>query len=57
MWLGSLGFTLSYGAMFAKTWRVYVIFTNAKLRKRVSVLSQEPEEFLASNHLSAHVLS
>ncbi|RDD43704.1 Gamma-aminobutyric acid type B receptor subunit 2, partial [Trichoplax sp. H2] len=24
----SLGFTLSFGAMFAKTWRVHVIFTN-----------------------------
>ncbi|XP_044180693.1 gamma-aminobutyric acid type B receptor subunit 2-like [Acropora millepora] len=35
IWLASLGFTTAFGAMFAKTWRVYVIFTNAKLRKKV----------------------
>ncbi|XP_068685324.1 gamma-aminobutyric acid type B receptor subunit 2-like isoform X2 [Montipora foliosa] len=35
IWLASVGFTTSFGAMFAKIWRVYVIFTNAKLRKKV----------------------
>ncbi|KAL9965837.1 hypothetical protein ACROYT_G029691 [Oculina patagonica] len=35
IWLTSLGFTTAFGAMFAKIWRVYVIFTNAKLRKKV----------------------
>lgn len=35
IWLASLGFTTAFGAMFAKIWRVYVIFTNAKLRKKV----------------------
>ncbi|XP_031566705.1 gamma-aminobutyric acid type B receptor subunit 2-like isoform X2 [Actinia tenebrosa] len=35
VWFACLGFTIAFGAMFAKTWRVYVIFTNAKLRKKV----------------------
>lgn len=35
IWLTSLGFTTAFGAMFAKLWRVYVIFTNRKLRKKV----------------------
>nr|XP_006819246.1 PREDICTED: gamma-aminobutyric acid type B receptor subunit 1-like [Saccoglossus kowalevskii] len=29
-WLLSVGFTLSFGSMFAKTWRVHRIFTNMK---------------------------
>ncbi|XP_014681505.1 PREDICTED: gamma-aminobutyric acid type B receptor subunit 2-like [Priapulus caudatus] len=31
----SLGFTLAFGAMFSKTWRVHAIFTNIKLNKKV----------------------
>ncbi|XP_033106895.1 gamma-aminobutyric acid type B receptor subunit 2-like [Anneissia japonica] len=34
-WGFAFGFTLSFGAMFSKTWRVYSIFTNKKLQKRV----------------------
>ncbi|XP_072171332.1 gamma-aminobutyric acid type B receptor subunit 2-like [Diadema setosum] len=34
-WIFAIGFTLSFGAMFSKTWRVYSIFTNKKLQKRV----------------------
>ncbi|XP_071950646.1 gamma-aminobutyric acid type B receptor subunit 2-like [Antedon mediterranea] len=34
-WCFAFGFTLSFGAMFSKTWRVYSIFTNKKLQKRV----------------------
>ncbi|XP_077997579.1 gamma-aminobutyric acid type B receptor subunit 2-like [Glandiceps talaboti] len=34
-WLLALGFTLAYGAMFAKTWRVYSIFTDIKLKKKI----------------------
>ncbi|XP_045170045.2 gamma-aminobutyric acid type B receptor subunit 2-like [Mercenaria mercenaria] len=30
----SLGFTVTFGALFSKTWRVYRIFTNKKLLKR-----------------------
>jgi len=33
----SLGFTITFGALFSKTWRVYRIFTNKKLLKRVIV--------------------
>ncbi|XP_053374076.1 gamma-aminobutyric acid type B receptor subunit 2-like [Mercenaria mercenaria] len=32
--LFSLGFTMTFGALFSKTWRVYRIFTNKKLLKR-----------------------
>nr|XP_006824877.1 PREDICTED: gamma-aminobutyric acid type B receptor subunit 2-like [Saccoglossus kowalevskii] len=35
MWILAFGFTLSFGAMFSKTWRVYTIFTNKTLQKRV----------------------
>ena len=32
------GFTLAFGALFCKTWRIYRIFTNAKdLKNRVSL--------------------
>ena len=34
----SIGFTLSFGAMFSKTWRVHVIFTDIRLNKKVRVL-------------------
>ena len=33
----SIGFTMAFGAMFSKTWRVYKIFTNKKLLKVVSI--------------------
>jgi len=29
------GFTLSFGSMFSKTWRVHSIFTNVQLNKKV----------------------
>ncbi|XP_036361026.1 uncharacterized protein LOC115214515 isoform X2 [Octopus sinensis] len=34
-WVLSIGFTLAFGAMFSKTWRVHAIFTNIKLNKKV----------------------
>ncbi|XP_006813975.1 gamma-aminobutyric acid type B receptor subunit 2-like [Saccoglossus kowalevskii] len=34
-WLLAIGFTLSFGAMFSKTWRVHSIFTNIKMKKKV----------------------
>ncbi|XP_041367039.1 gamma-aminobutyric acid type B receptor subunit 2-like [Gigantopelta aegis] len=34
-WTLTLGFTLAFGAMFSKTWRVHAIFTNIKLNKKV----------------------
>jgi len=34
-WVFCVGFTLSFGAMFSKTWRVHAIFTNIQLNKKV----------------------
>jgi len=34
-WVFCIGFTLSFGAMFSKTWRVHSIFTNIQLNKKV----------------------
>jgi gamma-aminobutyric acid type B receptor len=35
VWLLTVGFTLAFGAMFSKTYRVHAILTNAKLIKKV----------------------
>ncbi|XP_063727895.1 gamma-aminobutyric acid type B receptor subunit 2-like isoform X2 [Symsagittifera roscoffensis] len=34
-WFLTTAFTLSYGSMFSKTWRVHQIFTNVKMKKKV----------------------
>nr|NP_524438.1 metabotropic GABA-B receptor subtype 2, isoform B [Drosophila melanogaster]AAD38614.1 BcDNA.GH07312 [Drosophila melanogaster]AAF55916.1 metabotropic GABA-B receptor subtype 2, isoform B [Drosophila melanogaster]AOQ14637.1 GABA-B-R2-PB [synthetic construct] len=34
-WILMAGFSLSFGAMFSKTWRVHSIFTDLKLNKKV----------------------
>uniref|UniRef100_A0A915IDW6 G-protein coupled receptors family 3 profile domain-containing protein n=1 Tax=Romanomermis culicivorax TaxID=13658 RepID=A0A915IDW6_ROMCU len=34
IWSLSFGFTLAFGSMFSKTWRVHSIFTNIKLNKK-----------------------
>nr|XP_006813974.1 PREDICTED: gamma-aminobutyric acid type B receptor subunit 2-like [Saccoglossus kowalevskii] len=34
-WMLAVGFTIAFGAMFSKTWRVYSIFTNIKMKKKV----------------------
>ena len=33
-WLLSTGFTFAFGALFAKTWRIYTIFKNPWMKKR-----------------------
>ncbi|CAB3984173.1 gamma-aminobutyric acid type B receptor subunit 2-like isoform X1 [Paramuricea clavata] len=38
-WILCLGFSLSFGSMFVKTWRVYKIFTNRKLKYSIDRLS------------------
>lgn len=38
-WLLMAGFSLAFGSMFSKTWRVHSIFTDVKLNKKVSSLS------------------
>ncbi|KAK3107075.1 hypothetical protein FSP39_006399 [Pinctada imbricata] len=35
LWLVTLGFTLVFGPMFAKAWRVYLIFRNAGIKRVV----------------------
>jgi gamma-aminobutyric acid type B receptor len=37
-WLLMAGFSLAFGAMFSKTWRVHSIFTDVKLNKKVQIL-------------------
>jgi len=39
-WVLMAGFTLSFGSMFSKTWRVHSIFTNVQLNKKVMKDSQ-----------------
>jgi len=39
-WVLMAGFTLSFGSMFSKTWRVHSIFTNVQLNKKVMRDSQ-----------------
>lgn len=36
-WLLMAGFSLAFGSMFSKTWRVHSIFTDVKLNKKVSL--------------------
>lgn len=35
-WLLMSGFSLAFGSMFSKTWRVHSIFTDVKINKKVS---------------------
>ncbi len=35
IWSLMAGFTLAFGSMFSKTWRVHSIFTDVKLNKKV----------------------
>ena len=35
LWLLTIGFTLSFGALFTKTWQVYRVYTNIKLKEKV----------------------
>lgn len=37
-WLLMAGFSLAFGSMFSKTWRVHSIFTDVKLNKKVTHL-------------------
>ncbi|XP_077992061.1 gamma-aminobutyric acid type B receptor subunit 2-like [Glandiceps talaboti] len=35
IWIMVVGFTLAFGSMFSKTWRVHVLFTNKKYERKV----------------------
>ena len=41
-WILMAGFTLAFGSMFSKTWRVHSIFTNVKLNKKVRNTATAP---------------
>ena len=48
-WIMSIGFTLAFGAMFAKTWRVHAIFKSITPKKKVSL-------YLKSKKYQKHML-
>ncbi|XP_078359757.1 gamma-aminobutyric acid type B receptor subunit 1-like isoform X1 [Oculina patagonica] len=41
LWIVVIGFSLGFGAMFSKTWRVHVIFLNATNTKRVIIRDRQ----------------
>ncbi|CAH3104404.1 unnamed protein product [Pocillopora meandrina] len=41
LWIAMIGFSLGFGAMFSKTWRVHVIFLNTKTTKRVIIRDRQ----------------
>lgn len=52
-WLLMAGFSLAFGAMFSKTWRVHSIFTDVKLNKKVRAAfrsSSSPSSSFFSNY-------
>ena len=36
LWIITIGFTLSFGALFAKTWQAYRIYTTPSLKDKVT---------------------
>ena len=40
-WLFTIGYSLAFGTVLAKMWRVYQIFSNPKLNKKVSHVHAE----------------
>ncbi|CAL1535774.1 unnamed protein product, partial [Lymnaea stagnalis] len=40
LWLACIGFTLSFGALFAKTWRVHALFRNNQIKRKIIKDSQ-----------------
>ena len=42
IWTLMAGFTLAFGSMFSKTWRVHSIFTDVKLNKKVVLFFLNP---------------
>lgn len=46
-WLLMAGFSLAFGSMFSKTWRVHSIFTDVKLNKKVSLIVLPARRFYA----------
>lgn len=42
IWLLSLGFTIAFGSVMLKTWRIFKIFTNTSKIKLVSIYFTTP---------------
>lgn len=53
-WLLMAGFSLAFGSMFSKTWRVHSIFTDVKLNKKVSTLNGQGMSYLGISTLNTH---
>ena len=47
----AIGFSLGFGAMFSKTWRVHVIFLNTNNAKRVITSARFSSITDIKNHL------
>ncbi|KAM7432495.1 hypothetical protein ABFA07_017083 [Porites harrisoni] len=41
LWIVVIGFTLGFGAMFSKTWRVHLIFLNSATTKRIIIRDRQ----------------
>ncbi|XP_043794606.1 gamma-aminobutyric acid type B receptor subunit 2 isoform X2 [Apis laboriosa] len=59
-WLLMAGFSLAFGSMFSKTWRVHSIFTDVKLNKKPHPSSEDiiiiPEnEYCQSNRMTIYL--
>lgn len=52
-WLLMAGFSLAFGSMFSKTWRVHSIFTDVKLNKKVKPPSR-PCPNVGRGHVCRH---
>lgn len=50
IWTLMAGFTLAFGSMFSKTWRVHSIFTDVKLNKKVPSLSLSNRSLYDDDH-------
>ena len=53
-WVLMAGFTLTFGSMFSKTWRVHTIFTNIKLNKKVSSSIEKIENEKSNKYTACH---
>ena len=57
-WVTSIGFSLAFGAMFAKTWRVYNIFNAPHKQKKVKTAFKTSQGFnLCGQHQVAIMLT
>lgn len=56
-WLLMAGFSLAFGSMFSKTWRVHSIFTDVKLNKKVSTLNGQGMSYLGISTLDIYIFT